>query len=144
MLPLFEQEIILTQQGGTCYASLARHLSPQLQGTYPLYEDVQTFINTGQSWTSMDALTCQSSLHHFLSFGGFCSADQDFLSLGFLSQQFITHTVASQYLRLAVEAYEFAFLHFDLPQQKHQAQTISLSKKEMAMSSLTELISCEF
>lgn len=91
----------------------------------------------------MDGLSCQSSLHHFLSFGGFCSADQDFLSLGFLSQQFITHSVASQYLRLAVEAYELAFLHFDLPQE-HQAQTSSLPKKEMAMSSLTELIACEF
>ena len=91
----------------------------------------------------MDGLSCQSNLHHFLSFGGFCSADQDFLSLGFLSQQFITHSVASQYLRLAVQAYELAFLHFDLPQE-HQSQTSSLPKKEMAMSSLTELIACEF
>lgn len=71
-----------------------------------MYDLAAAFLETGQSWISEDGIQSTSDLYMILQHGGFCSADRDFLSLGFLHQQYVTYDVAIAYLNLATQAYE--------------------------------------
>lgn len=115
---------------------------------YPLSEAARAFLKSGQTWTHDEGITAATDLYSVLQCAGFCSADREFLSLGFLQQQFITHMVAKKYLDLAVQAYEIVVLHIVKEDESiYCASDCAARRKEQSQNAyqgLTELLYCEF
>ncbi|PWN86775.1 hypothetical protein FA10DRAFT_282026 [Acaromyces ingoldii] len=82
-------------------------------GTYPLDVDYQGFLQTGQSWHNPNDLLPSSDIQQAIRLCGFSGLEDEIHTLGFLQQQMMTLPVATQYMRLAMQAYEVAFIGFD-------------------------------
>lgn len=72
--------------------------------------DYTALLEFGQSWRSPNDLFATSDVQQAVRLSGFVGLEETIYTVGFLELQFMTLTTAAHYLRLAMQAYEIAFL----------------------------------